>query len=98
MAYTFTPPTFTQPWLGTKKPGDLLRFYDGVPTGYSVLITSGAASTYPGVVWPSLDSLNAADAGSGLGNKSAFVGGRTYPVTSAERTILIAAGYTVVTV
>ena len=89
----FTPPTFNQPWLGTRQRGDLWRFYDGVPTGYSVLITSGVATPYPGTTWPSRDDINAADAGSGLGSKAAFVGGRTYIINDAEAAILVAAGY-----
>ena len=98
MAFTFTPPTYFVPWNGTRKRGDLLRFYDGVPTGYSVLINSGVASTYPGVVSPTGDQILAADAGSGFAAKGAFIGGRTYTVTSAEKTILETATYTVVTI
>jgi len=92
---TFTPPTYFTPWNGDKGPRDLLKWYDGIPTGYSVLITSGAASTHPGVVSPSQDDIDAADSGSGFGDRAAFIGGRSYTVTSGEQTILEAAGYTV---
>ena len=98
MAYTFTPPTYDTPWASPRKRGDLWRFYSGFPTGYSVLITAGVATTHPGTVSPSMDTINAADAGSGYNSKGAFMGGRTWTVTSAEKTILEAAGYTVDTV
>ena len=98
MAFQFTPPTYDTPWASPRKRGDLWRFYAGFPTGYSVLIASGVASTHPGVVSPSIDNINAADTGSGMGDKAAFIGGRTWVVTSSEKTILEAAGYTVVTV
>ena len=98
MAYTFTPPTYNTPWRSPRQRGDLWRFYDGVVTGYSVLITGGVASTYPGVVSPSTDDINAADSGSGMASKGAFIGGRTYTVTAGEKTILEDADYTVVEV
>lgn len=94
---TFTPPTYQQGFLdepGANQAQGLMRYYD-FPVGYSVLITGGVASTYPGQTVPSTDEINAADSGSGIGGKAAFLGGRTYTVTSAEQTILQAAGYTV---
>jgi hypothetical protein len=72
------------------------RHFDGVPAGYSVLITSGVASTYPGRTSPSAGEIAAADTGSGEGGQAWFRGGITYTVTDAERTILQAAGYEVV--
>lgn len=98
MAFQFTPPTYEHPYASPRGLGDLWRFYGGFAAGYSVLITSGAASTYPGTIAPGMDDVNAADAGSGYGSRAAFIGGRTYAVTSSEKTILEAAGYTVVTV
>ena len=92
---TFTPPTRTQPFIHERKDEwSLMRWYD-FDVGYSVLITGGVASTYPGVVTPSGDDITAADAGSGMGGKAAFIGGHTYTVTAGEQTILQAAGYTV---
>ena len=92
---TFTPPTYTQGFLPERKDDwSLMRWYD-FQVGRSVLITGGVASVYPGVVSPSQDDINAADAGSGMGGKAAFIGGRTYTVTAGEQTILEAAGYTV---
>lgn len=93
---TFTPPTFNVPWRDEgRKDRRFWRFYDGIPTGYSVLITGGTVSTYPGVVSPSTDDIAAADSGSGEGGKAAFLGGHVYTVTSSEQTALEAAGYTV---
>lgn len=93
MAFQFTPPTYDQarktPKM-TQRQRRLWRFYDGHAAGYSVLITDGVASTYPGVVAPEQDSIDAAT--------SYFQGGHTYTVTAAEKTILEAASYTVDTV
>lgn len=74
----------------------LWRHY-GTPiaTGYSVLITGGVATASPGRISPTAGDIAAADAGSGEGGKAWFRGGITYTVTSAEQTILEAAGYTV---
>ena len=66
-----------------------------IATGYSVLITGGVATPSPGRVSPTAGDIAAADAGSGEGGKAWFRGGITYTVTSAEQTILEAAGYTV---
>ena len=63
---------------------------------YSVLITGGAATPFPGKKGVTTDEINAADVGSGMGGRAAFVGGRKYNVTSSEQTILENAGYTVV--
>jgi len=98
MAYTFTPATYFTPFRvesGVEADERLLRFYDGIPTPYVVIITSGVATTSPGDVAPTIEALAAADAGSGRGGKAIFVGGTTYTVTAGEHTILEAAGYTV---
>lgn len=71
-----------------------MRHYD-FSVGYSVLITAGVATPLPGRSAPTQDDIDAADAGSGMGGKAAFLGGRIYTVTSAEQTILEAAGYNV---
>ncbi len=70
-------------------------FSDGVPTSYTVIITSGSANASPGYQNASVDQLNAADSGSGEHGAAIFEGGQTYTVTSGEDTILTAAGYTV---
>lgn len=98
MAFQFTPPTYNIPY---KREGkyNLWRWYDGPPVGYTVLIVSGVASELPGRVSPTTDELEAADSGSGWNGKAVFLGGRAgYTVTAGEKTILEAAGYTVVTV
>ena len=97
---TFTPDTYTIPINpesnGHGEQHSMWRHYQGViPVGYSVLITSGTATTSPGVVSPTADQIAAADAGSGEGGLAWFRGGITYTVTSAEGTALTAAGYTV---
>ena len=96
---TFTPPTYEA--YPRSYPGHpsyrLWKHYDGIYTGYAVLITSGAASTFPGLATPSQDAIDAADAGSGEAGIAYFAGGHVaYTITSGERTILEAAGYTVV--
>lgn len=92
---TFAPPTYNKPIPREKAHDALWRYFDGIPVGYTVLITSSAASTYPGLVAPTEDVLAAADAGSGHNGKAAFIGGHSYTITSGEQTILEAAGYTV---
>ena len=86
----------------------LWRHYAGViPTPYVVLITGGVATPSPGTVSPSVHdikgnaevpnataSYTGADSGSGDAGLAVFTGGITYTVTSAEETILLAAGYT----
>ena len=95
--FTFDPPTY---FVRRSHKGDprheLWKFYDGITTGYAVLITSGAASTFPGLATPSQDQIDAADAGSGDGGLAYFAGGRSYTITAGEKTILDAAGYTTV--
>lgn len=87
---TFTPPTYEA--YPRSYPGHpsyrLWKHYDGIYTGYAVLITSGVASIFPGVATPSQDDINA--------SSSYFGGGRTHTITSGEKTILDAAGYTTV--
>jgi len=99
---TFTPPTRTEripPDRIEQRFGGragLFRHYgQPIAVGYSVLITSGVASASPGVVSPDVNQLAATDAGSGEDGKAWFTGGKTYTVTSAEQTILEAAGHTV---
>lgn len=95
---TFTPDTYTVP-LNDEEVGHAARFsmwrhYGApIPVGYSVLITSGAATTAPGTISPTTNDIADADAGSGEGGKAWFRGGITYTITSAEQTILCAAGY-----
>ena len=72
-----------------------VHYGKAIPTGYSVLITGGAASASPGLISPTAGDIAAADSGSGEGGKAWFRGGITYTVTEAEKTILEAAGYTV---
>lgn len=60
-----------------------------------MFITGGVATASPGVTSPAIDTIAAADSGSGEGGKAWFRGGLTYQVTAAEKTILEAAGYTV---
>ena len=98
---TFSPPTYKIPINPETQGGEgaehsLWRQYLGViPVGYSVLITSGTATTYPGVASPSADDVAAADTGSGEGGLAWFRGGIEYTITSAEKTILEAAGYVI---
>jgi len=77
------------------------------PTPYVVLIESGVVTPYPGLVNVSVrrikgnaevpnavNSYTGADAGSGEGGRACFYGGRVYDITTAEATLLDAAGYT----
>ena len=103
---TFTTP-INDETFGHPKESSLWRHYSGViPTPYVVLITDGVATPSPGTVSPSVNdmrgnanvpnataSYSGADAGSGDAGYAIFTGGRTYTVTSAEETILLAAGY-----
>lgn len=94
---TFTPPTYEQAFIreeGSNQAQGLMRHYD-FSVGYSVLITGGVATTYPGRTVPTQDDIDAADSGSGLGGKAAFIGGRVYEVTEEEGSLLSSAGYTV---
>ena len=88
----------------------LWRHY-GLPiqTSYVVIITDGVATAAPGRKSPNymtdivgnaevdnaVASYDGADSGSGDDGRAVFQGGITYNVTSAEETILEAAGYTV---
>ena len=65
---TFKPDTYLTPFrplTGIEADERLLRFYDGIPTPYVVIITSGVACSAPGFVAPTIDELAAADSGSG---------------------------------
>lgn len=95
----FSPPTYEYSAVDgvpTSHPGHALFRRYTFPRGYSVLITNGTATAHPGTVSPTTDDIAAADTGSGEGGKAAFVGGHVYTITAAERTILEAAGYTVI--
>ena len=99
---TFTPDTYDGPsrMAGPERDhpqqgSDMWRFYRQLPIGYHVLIESGAATASPGRTDVTTEDIDDADSGSGEGGKAWFRGGLTYTVTSAEDTILTAAGYTV---
>ena len=87
---SFTPPTYDGPTADERHPHkyQLFRHYRGTPSGYTVLIESGVATPYPGMLAPTPDRIRAADA--------YFRGGCTHTVTAGEQTILQTAGYTVV--
>lgn len=87
---TFSPPTLSIP---IDRDHPLWKFYDQTGS-YSVLITGGTATTFPGKQGVTQDEIDAADSGSGFGGKAAFIGGREYTITAGEKTILDAAGYT----
>ena len=103
---TFTTPLNAES-LGHGEEFSLWRHYAGViPTPYVAIITGGVANASPGVVSPSVHTIKGnaevpnatasytgADAGSGDAGLAVFTGGITYTVTSAEETILLAAGY-----
>ena len=95
---TFIPPTYGDP-IGPEADGHSERYsmwrHYGTPikVGYSVLITDGTATTAPGRVSPTADDIAGADTGSGEGGLAWFRGGISYTITSAEETILTAAGY-----
>ena len=105
---TFTIPLNTEGKKEHPANHSMFRLYSGViPTPYVVLITGGVATPSPGTVSPSVNdmrgnanvpnataSFTGADAGSGDAGYAIFTGGRTYTVTAAEETILLAAGYT----
>lgn len=103
MPYYFTPPTYLDsPGVEEADHVSLWRHYKGNRVGYSVLITGGVASTYPGRVSPTAAEIAAADdppllsAGvhEGEGDKLWFRGGIRYPVSIATALILQNAGYT----
>jgi len=99
MANRFTPPTYEQAFLpeDEQRPDVGIMRRISFPVGYSVLITNGSATPYPGKTSPTGDEILAADPGSGAAGRAAFLGGGVYIVTDAEKTILEAAGYTVTT-
>ena len=94
--FTFDPPTY---FVRRSVKGDprheLWKHYDGITTGYAVLITGSAASPFPGLATPAQDAINAADAGSGEAGLAYFAGARSYTITEGEADILFAAGYTI---
>ena len=75
----------------------LWRWYSGIATARTIIITGGVASPSPGRVYPSIDEINAAD------DSTSTAGGRAIwystnenqTVTSAEGTIFTTAGYSV---
>ena len=99
---TFTPTTQPDQTIPIVAEGghearySLWRYFQGhIPSSYIVVIAAGVANASPGYATPSVDQMNAADAGSGVAGRAVFHGGYTYTVTSGEDTILTAAGYTV---
>ncbi len=98
---TFTPDTYGQKINDEDGGGShdkkfsMWRHY-GTPiqVGYVVHITSGAANTAPGATMIDTDTEKGADSGSGEDGRAVFKNGSTYTITSAEETILNAAGYT----
>lgn len=81
MAYYFTPPTVDE-HIDAGRP---LNRYT-LPRGVSVLVENGV---FREARYPSHDEVRAAD--------TVYLGGHRHEVTAAERTALIAAGYTVET-
>ena len=80
----------------------LWRWYSGIATARTIIITGGVATPSPGRVHPSTDEIDAADdSTSTAGGKAIWystdVGDNdtTQTVTSAEGTIFTTAGYTV---
>jgi hypothetical protein len=92
---TFTPPTYRVSFADENETGPSLMRWFSFPVGYTVVITGGVATPYPGQTVPRDSDLQAADAGSGDGGKGVFTNGVAYLVTDGEKTILEAAGYTV---
>ena len=105
---TFTPTTYGMPIPDEKHDHVSLWRHYGLPiqTGYSVIISEGVATPAPGVISPPIRDITGnaavpnatethvgADAGSGEGGLAWFRGGISYTITSAEETILVAAGY-----
>lgn len=76
--YKFTPPSF----IDLFQMRDKASFFISMTESYSVLKTSGSYKT---VTTPSPEDIQAADI--------AYLGGRSYPIDTTERTALIAAGY-----
>ena len=94
-AGVFTPPTYRVSFADENESGPSLMRWFSFPVGYTVIITGGVATPYPGVAVPRSSTMEAADAGSGDNGKAVFRNGVSYTVTDAERTALRAAGYTV---
>ena len=86
------PPTFNMPLSHKRK---LWRQYGRpIPTPYVVMITGGVVTPYPGLVTVSTRTkFGNADSGSGEGGRAVWYGGRVYDITTAEATLLDAAGY-----
>ena len=105
---TFTPETYNLPIQSRPRNAGFWAHYGAaIPTAYTVIITDGVATASPGMVHPdnhdivgnadvpnAVASYTGADSGSGNAGLAVFTGGHTYTVTSAEVTILEAAGYT----
>ena len=75
----------------------LWRWYSGIATARTIIITAGVASPSPGRVYPSTDEIDAADdSTSTAGGKAIwYATNETQTVTSAEGTIFTTAGYDV---
>jgi len=113
-ATTFTPDTYGVPLNAETQGGEgeqhsmWRHFGTPIQVGYTVLITSGVATTAPGTVSPDTNDIrgnstevpnatatySGVDTGSGEGGLAWFRGGITYAITNAEQTILQTAGYT----
>ncbi len=92
---TFKPPTYEQvfnPEPGATDRSGLMRYYH-FPVGYSVIITNGQVTAYPGTTTPTQAEIDAADVGSGYGGKAVFIGGHVYEITASEANLLTNAGY-----
>lgn len=104
MPYYFTPPTYLDsPGVEEADHVSLWRHYKGNRVGYSVLVTGGVPTPYPGKVSPTAGEIAAADdqyifgiplADDCEGGKLWFRGGITYVISDNLATVLDAAGYT----
>lgn len=74
----------------------LWRYYDGIRTRRTIIITNGVATPSPGAASLTADDYANADTGSGENGLAIWHGDDSVQtVTSAEGAILIAAGYVV---
>ncbi len=81
--------------VGHGEEWSLWRWYNGIAVGRVIMITNGVATPSPGAATATADQYAAADAGSGQDGKAIWhTTDGAVTVTSAEATILIAAGYT----
>jgi hypothetical protein len=72
------------------------RYFSGIATARTIIITSGVATAAPGMVNPTQTELDNADAGTGENGKAIWrSSNETQTVNTTEGTILTTAGYTV---